>query len=132
MNEIPPRLDAMCIEESAETGQGEEAAQAEPDQDNVRLYEQVLKSIEDMAVHLRPLIESKHVVSPCIYFSRIERQIVVTGHTYDKFRNNYKIVHSFEGILDMLLEEIVLNLHYLFCLKSVQYQLKTASILIFF
>ena len=100
MNEIPPRLDAMCIEESAETGQGEEAAQAEPDQDNVRLYEQVLKSIEDMAVHLRPLIESKHVVSPCINFSRIERQIIVTGHTYDIFRNNYRIAnigHAFGG-----------------------------------
>ncbi|KAK3728449.1 hypothetical protein RRG08_017249 [Elysia crispata] len=53
MNEIPPKLAETSTEDFEESGHDEET----PYLSNLRLYKQALKSIEDMSVYLRPLLE---------------------------------------------------------------------------
>ncbi|GFR82492.1 roquin-2, partial [Elysia marginata] len=58
MNDLPPKLSSLALEDAEESGQEKEQPLAAPDEDSVKLYRQVLKSIEDMAVHLKPLLEN--------------------------------------------------------------------------
>ena len=56
MNEIPPKLAETSTEDLEESGHDEDT----PYLSNLRLYKQALKSIEDMSMYLRPLLESKY------------------------------------------------------------------------
>lgn len=57
MNELPPKL-TSSTEASEDEGPQKEPQQEAPTKQSVKLYKQVLDSIEEMAVHLKPLLEN--------------------------------------------------------------------------